>query len=278
MNKIFYAFALLLLTLSGRAQTSEGQSTMANDTSALFRAQLQEDLAAESPRLTKQDGDSAYIREDYASAVQIYETLLQEGEAAEIYYNLGNSYFKQDDIARAILNYERALMLQPGNADIRANLEIARAKTVDKVNEIPDVFFVSWAKSLTNSLSVDTWAKVSIVLFLLFLVGLGLFFVARQTMLKKIGFTAAVVFFLFTLVAHFSGGYQKNRLTHRTSAIVLTPSITVRSTPSETGTSLFVLHEGRKVSIKDGSMREWKEIQLEDGQVGWVPAADIEVI
>lgn len=115
--------------------------------------------------VTKAQGDSAYMRNDYASAIQIYESLLKKGEAAEVYYNLGNSYYKADDIAKAILNYERALLLQPGNADIRANLEIARSKMIDKVVSVPDIFFVAWVKSLTNCLSVDAWAKLGIVFF-----------------------------------------------------------------------------------------------------------------
>lgn len=93
---------------------------------------------------TKAEGDSAYIKEDYAAAIQIYEALLKNGEAADVYYNLGNSYYKIGEIAKAVLNYERALLLQPGNGDIRANLEVARAKTIDKVEPVPEVFFVSW--------------------------------------------------------------------------------------------------------------------------------------
>ena len=100
---------------------------------------------------TKAEGDSAYIKEDYAAAIQIYEALLKNGEAADVYYNLGNSYYKIGEIAKAVLNYERALLLQPRNGDIRANLEVARAKTIDKVEPVPEVFFVSWIKSLTNS-------------------------------------------------------------------------------------------------------------------------------
>ena len=90
--------------------------------------------------VTKTKGDSAYIKEDYAAAIQIYEALLKSGEASEVYYNLGNSYYKIGEIAKAVLNYERALLLQPGNSDIRANLEVARAKTIDKVEPVPEVF------------------------------------------------------------------------------------------------------------------------------------------
>ena len=117
----------------------------------------------------------------------IWESV-KEGRAAEVYYNLGNSYYKADDIARAILNYERALLLEPGNADIRANLEIARSKTIDKVIPVPEVFFVSWTKSLINCLSVDAWAKLGIVFFILLLVSFYLFFFSKQIMGKKVGF------------------------------------------------------------------------------------------
>ena len=200
------------------------------------------------------------------------------GEAAEVYYNLGNSYYKADDIAKAILNYERALLLQPGNADIRANLEIARSKTIDKVVSVPDIFFVAWVKSLTNCLSVDAWAKLGIVFFILLLISFSLFFFSKQIIWKKSGFIAGILFLVFTVLSNIFASEQKSELLDRNDAIVLSPSVTVRSTPSESGTGLFVLHEGHKIEIKDNSMREWKEIRLEDGKVGWIPASAIEVI
>lgn len=227
---------------------------------------------------TKAEGDSAYMKNDYASAIQIYEALLNRGEAADIYYNLGNSYYKAGDIAKAILNYERALLLQPGNGDIRANLEIARSKTVDKVEPVPEIFFVSWTKSLINSMSVDSWAVCGVVCFILLIVSLYLFIFSKQIVLKKAGFISGIVFLAVTILANVFANQQKDELTNRNSAIVINPSVTVRSTPSESGTSLFILHEGHKVVVKDGSMKDWKEIRLEDGKVGWVPASAIEII
>lgn len=227
---------------------------------------------------TKAEGDSAYMKNDYASAIQIYEALLNRGEAADIYYNLGNSYYKAGDIAKAILNYERALLLQPGNGDIRANLEIARSKTVDKVEPVPEIFFVSWTKSLINSMSVDSWAVCGVVCFILLIVSLYLFIFSKQIVLKKAGFISGIVFLAVTILANVFANQQKDELTNRNNAIVINPSVTVRSTPSESGTSLFILHEGHKVGVKDGSMKDWKEIRLEDGKVGWVPASAIEII
>lgn len=279
MKKILVFTLSLVMALSLYSQNSTNIDTLqaANDTMSAD-SQTEFSAARQESNVTKAEGDSAYMRNDYASAIQIYENLLKNGEAAEVYYNLGNSYYKADDIAKAILNYERALLLQPGNADIRANLEIARSKTIDKVIPVPEIFFVAWTKSLINSLSVDAWAKLGVVFFILLLISLYLFFFSKQIAGKKAGFIGGIVFLVLVVLSNVFAAQQKNELTDRNAAIVLSPSVTVRSTPSESGTSLFILHEGRKVEIKDNTMREWKEIRLEDGKVGWVPASAVEVI
>lgn len=271
MKKILLTLTLALSLLPAGSQTMPADTASAAPAGE-FAALTQADTT------TKQQADSAYIREDYASAIQIYEALLQEGEAAEVYYNLGNAYFKTDNLAKAILNYERALLLSPGNADVRANLEIARAKTVDKVVGIPEIFFVAWIKAFIDTQSVAVWARLAIASFLLLLVALGLFFFAKPLTHRKIGFFSAIVLLLLTITFHCFASVQRDKLQNRTEAIILSPSITVRSTPSDSGTALFILHEGHKVQIRDNSMREWKEISIEDGKVGWIPASAMETI
>ncbi|KAA6343197.1 hypothetical protein EZS27_009103 [termite gut metagenome] len=228
--------------------------------------------------ITKAEGDSAFMRNDYASAVQIYETLLEKGEAPALYYNLGNSYFKADNLGKAIVNYERALLLQPGNEDIRANLDIARSRTIDKIDVIPDVFFVSWIKDLRDAQSADGWGKYGITFFILFVVALYLFVFSKKAILKKSGVIGGLLLLIAVVTVNVFASQQKKLFLNRDKAIVISPGVTVRNTPSDSGTDLFVLHEGSKVIIGDGSMKEWKRIRLEDGKVGWVPAADIEII
>lgn len=275
MKKILF-FIFLSVSLVGFGQDSViKDSALGNDSISADPLMITDNVPG---AVSKSAGDSAYIKEDYATAAQIYEGLLSDGESADVYYNLGNSYYKLGEIAKSILNYERALLLQPGNGDIRANLEVARAKAIDKVELVPEIFFISWIKSLINIMSVDAWAWWGIVSFLFFIVALYFFIFSKQVVLKKIGFTASIVLLMITVCANIFASEQKEHLVNRTSAIVMNPSVTVRSTPSESGTSLFILHEGRKVSIKDKSMREWTEISLEDGKVGWVPASSIEVI
>ena len=278
MKKIlFFAFSLLLYVTSfGQGQEVSEDSIQINEVDSLDVGTHQ--ISSGLENVTKAEGESAYMKNDFASAIQVYEALLTKGEAADLYYNLGNSYYKSGDIAKAILNYERALLLQPGNGDIRANLEVARAKTVDKVEPIPEIFFVSWTKSLINSMSVDAWAVCGVVCFILLIASLYFFIFSKQVVLKKASFICGIVFLIAVILANVFASEQKDSLQNRDSAIVMSPSVTVRSTPSESGTSLFILHEGHKVTIKDASMKGWKEIRIEDGKVGWVPSSSIEII
>lgn len=276
MKKIlFFIFLSISMTCLGQGSQSI-DSIQTTEVDSIHTGTTFSDSKLAS--ITKANGDSAYMKNDFATAIEVYESLLKNGEAAAIYYNLGNSYYKAGEIAKAVLNYERALLMQPGNGDIRANLEVARAKTIDKIEPIPEVFFVSWTKNLINSLGVDAWATIGIISFILLIVALYLFIFSKQIMLKKIGFAAGIIFLIISVCTNLFASQQKERLINRSEAIVMNPSVTVRSTPSESGTSLFILHEGRKISIKDDSMKEWKEILLEDGKVGWIPASAIEVI
>lgn len=228
---------------------------------------------------TKAQADSAYVNNDFAGAVEMYESILaNQGEAADIYYNLGNSYYKMDNIAKAILNYERALLLNPGDGDIRFNLELAQSKAVDKVTPISEMFFVSWIRSITNLMSESGWAKLAITTFILMLLSLILYFFSQKIVLKKIGFIVAVCLLFICVISNVFASNQKKEAQNHGSAIIMAPSVTVKSTPNEGGTDLFILHEGRKIMIKDNTMKEWKEIQLEDGNAGWVPTSVIEVI
>ncbi|MCK9160225.1 MAG: tetratricopeptide repeat protein [Bacteroidaceae bacterium] len=279
MKKILLITLSLLISATGMAQDTLYNDSVLEKVDSVQQEAVKRNFTNEKiSDFTKSDGDTAYIKKDYASAIQIYENLLKKGESADIYYNLGNSYYKLNNIAKAILNYRRALLLEPGNSDIRANLDIAHSKTVDKVDSIPDVFFVSWIKSLINCFSVGVWAKIGILFFLLFIVALYFYVFSKRTFLKKIGFFAALFFIIITVFANVFASNEKERLLSHDSAIVMDPSITVRSTPSESGTDLFILHEGHEVKIKDNSMKAWKEIRLEDGKVGWVPTSSIEVI
>lgn len=277
MKKIYFILIFLVgfLTVNAQNDSIESDSVQAMDEARQSDMQMPQTVG----HATKADADSAYIRNDFAAAVELYESILKnDGEAADICYNLGNSYYKMDNIAKAVLNYERALLLNPGDGDIRFNLELARSKTVDKVTPSSEMFFVTWTQSLVNTMNEQEWARTGIIAFILTILTLSLFIFGKRIILKKVGFIAAICFFLITILANVFASEQKAELISHDNAIIMAPSVTVKSTPNESGTDLFILHEGRKVMIKDNTMKEWKEIRLEDGNVGWVPTSVIEII
>ncbi|MDR2682936.1 MAG: tetratricopeptide repeat protein, partial [Dysgonamonadaceae bacterium] len=204
-------------------------------------------LAAET---TVEQANAAYAAQDFQQAAQLYENALSEnGASAAVYYNLGNAYYRLNRTASAILNYERALLLDPGNRDIRFNLEIARLKTVDKIEPVGEFFLAEGYNAVKNLYSADRWSYIAIVCFLLLLIGLSLFLFSRRIALKKTGFYSGLALLILCLSANVFAYNQKKKLTHRTTAIIFSATTTIKSAPDNSGTDLFILHEGTKVQV-----------------------------
>ncbi len=222
--------------------------------------------------------DNAYAKDNFEKAAKTYLRIAKMGESSAVYYNLGNCYYRLDDISHAILWYERASLLNPGDEDIRFNLDMARSKTIDRVIPKHEFFFVTWYHTMVNWMSADAWAYSSIILFVLCLIFLAIYIYAQPIWLRKTGFTMAVVLLFATIVGNVFAWSQNYRLKNRNGAIVMAPSAVVKSTPSASGSDLFVLHEGTYVEIRDNSLNEWSEIVLSDGKQGWIEKQQIEVI
>ncbi|MDR1526741.1 MAG: tetratricopeptide repeat protein [Dysgonamonadaceae bacterium] len=227
---------------------------------------------------TVEQANAAYSAKDYRQAAQLYESAINEnGASAAVYYNLGNAFYRLNQIAPAILNYERALLLDPGNRDIRFNLEIARLKTVDKIEPVGEFFLAEGYNAVKNLYSADQWSYIAIVSFVLLILCLFLFFFSRRIALKKTGFYSGLALLVFCLAANVFAYNQKKKLTHRTTAIIFSATTTIKSAPDNSGTDLFILHEGTKVQITN-RLGEWNEIETADGNVGWIQSKEIEVI
>lgn len=227
---------------------------------------------------TKQEADSAYAQERYQQAAKVYEQLLKHGVSADLYYNLGNAYYRMDNIPQAVLNYERALLLSPGDEDIRLNLQLARSKTVDKIVPESEMFFVTWYRSLVSQQSVDAWARTGLLSLVVAIVLALAYLFANALWLRKVGFFGGTLFLLLFALSNLFAWQQKRALAERTGAVVMQSAVTVRSTPSDNGTDLFVLHEGTRVTITDGSMSGWKKIRVADGKEGWLETKQIAII
>ena len=227
---------------------------------------------------SKAEADSAYVRGNYQEAIKGYESLLKQGASAEIYYNLGNAYYRTENITRAVLNYERALLLSPGDGDIRFNLQIARSKTIDKIVPESEMFFVTWYRSLVNIMSVDGWGRMALVSLALVIVLFLVYLFSARVWMQKVGFFGGGALLVVFALSNIFAWQQSQNLLYRKGAIVVAPSVTVKSTPAQNGTDLFILHEGTKVVITDGSMKDWREIRLADGKKGWLESKKIELI
>ena len=199
-------------------------------------------------------------------------------ESPELYCNLGDALFKQDDLAHAILNYERALKLDPSYADARHNLAFAQTQVQDKIEAVPEFFLEVWGRKLCWLLPSDTWA----VLFLLFLAGtlacVLLFLLGRSVAARRGGFIAGIAALVLTLLCLDFAFWQRTDYRKADSAIVTRPVVTVQSAPGRDSVKdLFVLHEGTKVKVLD-TVGSWRNIELADGRQGWLESSDLEVI
>ena len=226
-------------------------------------------LAATDPQSEKQ-AEEFYREGKYNEAAEIYRKLRASGmESAILYYNLGNCYYKLGENTQAILNYERALLLDPSDASARYNLKMAQQAIVDKI--------VRWYKGFVGYFSADQWGYISVTLFILFLVMAALFFYSPSVGIKKTGFVVGIIAFCLTVGTMFFAMQQDKKVTDREYAIITTPSVTVKGAPDNSGTSLFLIHEGLKVRVI-GQLGDWYNIRMADGNEGWVAKGDLEKI
>ena len=262
--------------LGGINDKHHGQNT--GGYSFLLALALMLGFAGEANAVTKQNADDEYQKGNYQQAIRDYEDILKNGVSADVYYNLGNAYYRTDNVTKAVLNYERAHLLSPGDEDINFNLQFARSKTIDKITPESEMFFVTWYKALVNFTSIDNWAKTGILAIVLTLLLVLVYLFAPQIVLRKIGFFGGGFFFIVFLLSNLFAYQQKQMFINRTGAIVMSPSANVKKTPSMQSTDQFVLHEGTRVDITDKTIKGWRAIRVGDGREGWIETKHIEEI
>jgi len=223
-------------------------------------------------------GVAYYTSGSYKEALQVWTDIYNTGaRSASLDFNIGNAWFKLNNIPNAILFYERAYLMNPAGEDINYNLQIARTLIVDRFQEIPELFFIRWYNFMALLLSTNNWAQISMVSFILSLLFLSLYIYSSKYRQKVTGFWFAVFFFVLT-IASFSFTVRNKSLVFDSHRAIITSSlVNGKSSPDNSGSDLFVLHEGTKVSIEDG-VGEWYEIRLSDGNKGWVPANCLNII
>ena len=223
-------------------------------------------------------GGDSFTAGDYEKALEIWIDIYNTGyRSAELEYNIGNAYFKLNNVPEAIIFFERAHLHKPADEDINYNLQIARTLVVDRFEEIPELFFVRWYNFLALVMPTNSWARLSLTTFILCLIFLSVYFYTSKYKLKVTGFWLAILLLIVSLASLALTFRNKTLVYDNKNAIIFSPVVNGKSSPDNSGTDLFVLHEGTKVSVED-EVGEWLEIRLSDGNKGWIPANSLEII
>jgi tetratricopeptide (TPR) repeat protein len=219
-----------------------------------------------------------YQKQDYDNAIKIYESMVKAGHvSSEVYYNLGNCYYKTGNVAGTLLNFERAKKLSPDDEDILFNIKVASLKIVDKMDAVPEIFYKRWTKAIALLFSTDVWTKILLTNIWLFFIFSGVYIVTPSSSIKKFAFAVAV-FLLLTTTSSFFLAQKSYAISYLDQqAITTSASVYVKSSPDEKGSDQFIIHEGTKMDVLD-ELGDWKKVRIANGSVGWLKQADIEVI
>lgn len=250
--RIWISFSLLLLCLFLKGQDLEQQFYVANQ---------------------------SYEIKEYATAIEQYETILKNGfESAELHYNLGNAYYRFGELGKAILNYERALRLQPNDEDITHNLRIAQSEVRPKLDRLPDFFLTTFKQDVQSSFAPNSWAILFLILLWLGMGGLILWQLGQQRTHRKWGFIAGFLLLSIALAAFFFS-YTSNKTDKNSGqAIVLEEETALRKGANKGSAEILTLREGIKVKLLNTTIQNWQKVKLSNGQEGWLPSEVIEEI
>lgn len=264
---------LLLLSVFATSYAQDSIPTVAKNDSV---------LANNTGQTISGQAIASYNSGDFRKVIELLEKERKEQltkgvESAELYYNLGNAYFRVNDLAHARLNYERALLLDPGDRDTRHNIEYLSTKLEDKIL-IADTFFLSiWFNAIQNLFNSNTWSTISVIAFILFMACLTIFFFSKLIMMKKAAFYTGIVLIIVVIFANVFSFRQKKRIEYRNTAIIMAGSASMVSSPDINSKVLTVLHSGTKVTITKED-RSWLEIEIDNGTIGWIQKENLEVI
>lgn len=233
-------------------------------------------LFAASAEMSYEKANRFYQLQNFDSAFMYYDSLIKEGfREKEIFYNIGNCYYKKTQTARAILFYERALRMDPFDEDSKFNLKIAQLNVIDKMDAVPEIFYDRWLNTLSSLINTDVWAKCLTLCTWLFFLSASAFVVSVHV--KKTFFVSTVFFVLLSLICWFFTFTSQRDTMNKKEGIIMSSSAYVKSSPGENNTDLFLLHEGTKVSMLD-SFDQWIKIRVTNGSIGWILRKDVEEI
>lgn len=280
MNKTYESAMIAIMDIENTIKTAK-KKVAAPVLLALITLLFAATTATAAPAkvaITKVDADKEYAKGNYLQASKDYSDLLKVGESVELYYNLGNCYYRLGNITKSIIAYEKAHRLSPSDRDVTFNLEFVREKTIDKIERQEKNFFYAGYTMLQNLMDMDAWARLSIVAFFACLGMAMLFLLGRDEWMRKLGFYVALLSVFVFVFSTLFAWQQKHNFDARDRAVVVAPSASVKLTPSESSADAVVVHEGTAVQIVDRTMSDWYSVKLDDGKEGWLKRNSLEII
>lgn len=223
-------------------------------------------------------GNNLYSNGSYEEAMGMYRNILDQGlESAALYYNMGNASFRSNQVGYSVLYYKKSLKLDPGFEPAVKNLQYVSLYLEDKLESVPELFLKRWVNEFFNIFSLALWSLISIILFVFILISLLVYVFGSTLWVKKTGFFVGLISILILFLSFSATIRQHHNIKHPDRAVIIAPSVVVKSTPSNSGTDLFVLHEGTSLTTED-LVGDWIEIKIIDGRVGWVKRKTLEII
>lgn len=220
-------------------------------------------------------GKDFYKAEKFQDAINSWSQIVDNGEhSADLYYNLGNAHYKLNNVGPSIYYYEKALLLDPNDSDVKNNLAFAKNATIDVVEPLPKTFFAQWYDNVSGIFTYDGWALLAVLFAMLFVfLFLGYYFSFSEKR-KRLLFTSSIVSVILLLASLTIAFMTFNDCEADRPAIIFAESTEIRSEPNMGSETAFTLHEGTKVQViaNDG---DWLRIQLIDGKDGWIPSDDL---
>jgi tetratricopeptide (TPR) repeat protein len=214
--------------------------------------------------------NAAYAKNDFDKAIKGYENILAKGKAsAALYFNLGNAYYKTNNVGMAVLNYERAKKLAPDDEDLAANLKLTLQRTEDRIDKAPELFLNEWKNDITGLTGEKNWSLLCIAMLCLSLALFALYIVSNRSGLRKTGFFGGSILLVITVVFFLIARHSYEMTVNSAEAVITAGSVTVHGSPDEKGTKLFILHEGTKVNVQQEN-EGWTEVRIANGNVGWI--------
>lgn len=226
-----------------------------------------------------ESANALYQKGQYKEAAQVYENIIKEDKlhSAEVYFNLGNCYYKLNQVAPSIYNYEKALVLKPNDPETLNNLKFAKKLTIDEIKEVPKVGFAKLIHNFTSIFDYNTWAKISVVLGFVFLLSFIGYYFSNATLAKRIYFVGMFIILVAFALSISAGMSEKNHFENDRVAIVFSELSQVRHEPKKSSNGIILLHEGAKVYVLE-SIAGWKKIELTDGTQGWIDSSTIKEV